>query len=101
LIPDLNIVKLATGIYEAHVCIDNVAIVEPSTYDSIAQAIAEVGNDIPQNIATHLVIYFAGVTIGTTSVERMKIESKQIAEELVSLAKQVEFDRHQRLRDER
>lgn len=43
-------------------------------------------------------IYFAGVTIGTTSVERMKKESERVVDELVNLAKEVEFDRHQRIR---
>lgn len=87
-------VKINTGIYEAHVRADSVAIAEPSIHNSIA----EVGNDIPQNIATYLVIYFAGVTVGTTSVNRMKKESALIADELVKLAKEVELDRCQRVR---
>jgi hypothetical protein len=98
LIPELNIVKLTTGIYEAHIQVDSVAIAEPSIHNSIAEAIAEIGNDIPENIATYLVIYFAGVTIGTTSIDRMKKEPERIAEELVNLTKEVEFDRHQRVR---
>jgi hypothetical protein len=98
LIPELNIVKLTTGIYEAHVRVDSVAITDPSIHNSIAEAIAEIGSDIPENIATYLVIYFAGVTIGTTSVDRMQKESELIADELVKLAKEVEFNRHQRVR---
>jgi hypothetical protein len=97
-IPELNIFKLATGIYEAHVRADNVAIVDPSIHNSVEDAIAQIGNDIPESIATYLMIYFAGVTVGTTSVERMKKEPQQIANELVELAKAVEFDRHQRER---
>ena len=87
-----------TGIYEAHVRADSVAIAEPSIHNSIAEAIAEIGNDVPENIATYLVIYFAGETIGTTSVDRMKKEPERIAGELVKLAKEVEFDRHQKAR---
>lgn len=98
MIPELNIVKLVTGVYEAYVQINKIDLVKPSIHSSISEAVAEIGNNIPENIATFMVIYFAGVTSGTTSVYRMKNEPEEIAAELVALAKAVEFDWHQRER---
>lgn len=94
MIPILNISKLQSSLYEARVESGGQLLTEPVIYSTIAEAIAGVGHDVPENFGHFMEIYYSVVSVGTISTAKMQSESNLIADKLVALCAEVMRDDH-------
>ena len=91
LIPLMHISRVKTSLYEIHVEIAGQPLWESDMYQSISDAVAGTGSDIPEDLACFAEISYEGVSIGTTSTARMKSEPEVIAKELLSRYAAVQY----------
>ena len=84
LIPLMHISRVKTSLYEVHVEIAGQPLWESDMYQSISDAVAGTGSDIPENLARFAEISYEGVSIGTVSTARMQTEPEIITKELLN-----------------
>lgn len=85
MIIELNINRLEQGVYEVQCVLQD----ELTRHNSISDALAYYGEDIPEELSQHVEIHYGGVSSGTTSIGRLRAEPQLIAQELVSLVAEV------------
>ena len=68
MIPELHISKVMSGLYEARLLDGNEEIFELTVHDSISDAIRDVANDFPDELADFLEVRYVDVSIGTQAL---------------------------------
>jgi hypothetical protein len=86
---ELNIVKLSSGIYEAH-CDGELA--GASVHNSIAAALRHYGTDIPAEFAKFVNVEYAGVRLATTSITSLDKDAERLASELVQMVAEIHYE---------
>lgn len=81
----IEIDKEAPGIYRATAHQGGVEVTEPSTYDSIENAIREEALHIPPDFAHFAEFCYAGMSTGTLLVEEVPGRAAELANRLVTL----------------
>jgi hypothetical protein len=88
--------KIQSGVYEVRIEDSGVEITGREKYASVSEAISEVGNNVPCEIASFVHIYYAALPCSTESVHRMKTQATAIADEVMQLVAAVHKDRDER-----
>src|SRR5512133_2162507 len=82
---DIEIVRLAHGIYEVH-CADQK---ESTVHSSISEAIHYYGNSIPRSYSQFANLNYSGVSLGTRYIPHFDRDAELLAAELVELVADV------------
>ena len=97
MIPELHISKVTSSVYEARLLDGSEEIFESTMHESISDAIKDVADDFPDELAAFLDVRYVDVSIGTQSLAKMRTESHVLASRLVELASAVWRSEEQRV----
>lgn len=86
MIPELHISKVKSSLYETRLLDGDEEIFESTMHESISDAIRDVANEFPDELAQFLEVRYIDVSIGTQSLARMRAEPDALASKLVDLA---------------
>lgn len=85
----LSIVKIEPMFYEVHYEYGGVEVRETSQHESIWEALAYSGKDIPDSFLPFVEVHYGGVSSGTTPISRLRDEPQKVANEIVAMVAQV------------
>ena len=86
MIPELHISKVRSGLYEARLLDGTEEIFESTMHESITDAIKDVADDFPNELADFLELRYVDVSLGTQSLSKLRSEPDVMASRLVELA---------------
>lgn len=85
----LDIEKVTYSVYEVRYSHGGVEVTAPTRHESIGEALAFCGENIPAEISQYVEVHYGGVNSGTTAVARLCNEFQLLAVELVSMVAEV------------
>lgn len=81
----LQIDKMESGRYRAALLCSGFEVTEPSQYASIAEAIREEANAVPEGFAYFADVTYGGASSGTISLTLLPGLASQVADQLVAI----------------
>nr|ACB12993.1 hypothetical protein [Hydrogenophaga sp. PL2G6] len=85
----LQIHKETSGLYLAEVLWDRTLVTDPERYVSITEAIQTEAGAVPEGFAYFMEIRYQDLSSGTMSLENARLQAREVADRLVSLAREV------------